>query len=178
MYDRYWSINYTHKPPSFISIHPSLKMTKWVSLESVFQAPLLNATVALATMGFLHMLYRRYNRVSVSYIPGPAKSDPLFGNLTEIYFQEAGEPHIRWQEGYGQAFKIYGLLGVGSFQRSTVTYFSFQLDFSGRAPHAFRSQSDSTHLHEFTFVRPPETHSKPAQDALRAQSRSCRCRGS
>ena len=72
--------------------------------------------MALATMCYLWMLYSRYKRISISYVPGPGKIDPFFGNLTEIYFQEAGEPHIRWQEEYGQVFKFYGLLGVHNFQ--------------------------------------------------------------
>ena len=91
-------------------------MTTWVSLESVVRAPFLHATIALATIGFLRLLFSRYQRVSISYIPGPGKSDRFFGNLTDIYFQEAGQPFIRWQEEYGQVFKVYGLFGVHDFQ--------------------------------------------------------------
>lgn len=91
-------------------------MTTWASPEGVLQNPVLHGIIALATMGFLRMFYSLYNRASISHIPGPGKSDPFFGNLTEIYFQEAGEPHIRWQEEYGQVFKVYGLLGVNNFR--------------------------------------------------------------
>jgi hypothetical protein len=91
-------------------------MTPRASLERTLQAPLLQAAVLATAAFFLHLLYRRLKRISISCIPGPEKSDPLFGNLTDLYFEEAGEPHFKWQEKYGQVFRIHGLLGVHHFQ--------------------------------------------------------------
>ena len=73
------------------------------------------AAVAMV-MCFLHLLHRRYKRISISYTPGPEKSDSSFGNLTDLYFKEASESNFQWEEKYGQVFKIYGLLGVHNFQ--------------------------------------------------------------
>ena len=91
-------------------------MTPRASLESVLKAPLLQTAAVASVLCFLHLLYRRRKRISISSIPGPEKSDPLLGNLTDLYFEEAGEPYFRWQEKYGQVFKIHGLLGVHHFQ--------------------------------------------------------------
>lgn len=91
-------------------------MRPWTLLESIAQASFLQATTAFVAVCFIRALYARYKRISISYIPGPEKSDLFFGNLTDIYFKEAGEPHIRWQEEYGRVFKVYGLLGVLNFQ--------------------------------------------------------------
>ena len=82
-------------------------------LESVLQVSFSHAAAAAAAIVcLLHLFYRRYKRISISYIQGPEKSDLFFGNLTDIYFKEAAEPHFQWQEEYGQVFKFYGLLGV------------------------------------------------------------------
>ena len=91
-------------------------MTPRASLESVLQTPLLQTAAVAVVLCFLHLLYRRRKRISISSIPGPEKSDSLLGNLTDLYFEEAGEPHFKWQEKYGQVFKIHGLLGVRRFQ--------------------------------------------------------------
>jgi hypothetical protein len=102
---------------AFIHPRPSpFRMRPWSVLESITQAPFLQATTAVAAVCFIRILYARYKRTSISSVPGPEKSDLFFGNLTDIYFKEAGEPHIRWQEEYGQVFKVYGLLGVHNFQ--------------------------------------------------------------
>ena len=85
-------------------------------LESVPQAPLLSAAAVVAVVFLLRLIYHRHKRISISYIPGPEKSDSFFGNLTDLYFREAGEPHFKWQEEYGQVFKVHGLLGVRNFQ--------------------------------------------------------------
>jgi hypothetical protein len=61
-------------------------------LESILQAPFFRAAAVAITICLLRLLYRRRKRISISYIPGPEKSDPIFGNLTDIYFKEAGEP--------------------------------------------------------------------------------------
>jgi hypothetical protein len=85
-------------------------------LESVLRAPSSHAVAAVAIVYFLCLLYRQRKHISISYIPGPEKSDPFFGNLTDLYFKEVGEPHFQWQEEYGQVFRIHGLLGVRNFQ--------------------------------------------------------------
>jgi hypothetical protein len=85
-------------------------------LDSVSQASPVHAAAVVAGVCFLRLLYRRHKRISISYIPGPEKSDPFFGNLTDLHFKEVGEPHFQWQEEYGQVFKIHGLLGVHNFQ--------------------------------------------------------------
>jgi len=87
-----------------------------ILLDSVSQASLLHAAVVVAIVCSLPLLYRRRKRVSISYLPGPEKSDLFFGNLTDLYFKEAGEPHFQWQEKCGQVFKLHGLLGVHNFQ--------------------------------------------------------------
>lgn len=91
-------------------------MTTRALLDSVFQVFPLHAAAVAAIVCFLPLLYRRRKRISISYIPGPEKSDPFFGNLTDLYFKEAGEPHLQWQEEYGQVFKLHGLFGVHNFQ--------------------------------------------------------------
>jgi len=85
-------------------------------LESVLHTSFLHAIAVIVVMCFLRLLYRRQKCNSISYIPGPEKSDLLFGNLTDLYFKEAGEPQFQWQEDYGQVFKVHGLLGVRDFQ--------------------------------------------------------------
>lgn len=144
-------------------------MTLQTSLERVLQAP-LPQTAALATVVcLLHLLYRRRKRASISCIPGPEKSDPLFGNLTDLYFEEAGESYFKWQEKYGQVFKIHGLLGVYYFEpRFTVISDKVSQE---RVPYDFGSKGDATRLHELTVIHPPEAHSESAQDALRACNR-------
>jgi hypothetical protein len=91
-------------------------MTPWVLLEGVLRASFLQTAAVVAVVWFLRLLYRRHERTPISYIPGPEKSDPFFGNLTDLYFKEAGQPNFEWQEKYGQVFKIHGLLGVCHFQ--------------------------------------------------------------
>jgi hypothetical protein len=61
---------------------------------------------------FIRWIYQRFTRISISYLPGPAKSDWLFGNLTDLNFQEAGTSHFAWQKTFGTAFKIFGVFGV------------------------------------------------------------------
>lgn len=91
-------------------------MAFWALIGNALQSFFLQ-TVAMATIvHFIRLLYRRHKRISISYIPGPEKSDPFFGNLTDLYFKEAGEPNFQWQKKYGQVFKIHGLLGVYAFQ--------------------------------------------------------------
>ena len=90
--------------------------TRQAFLENVLQAPFLHATAVIATAYFLRLLYRRHKYISISYLPGPEKSDMFFGNLTDIYFRGAGEAHREWQEKYGQVLKVHGLLGVYNFQ--------------------------------------------------------------
>ena len=95
---------------------PRLEMETQALLESVLQISFSRAAAAATIVCLLHLFYRRYKQISISYIPGPEKSDLFFGNLTDIYFEEAAEPHFRWQEEYGQVFKFYGLLGVRNFR--------------------------------------------------------------
>jgi hypothetical protein len=95
---------------------PSISMATQTLLESVSQASSLHAAAVVAAVCFLHLLYRQSKRISISYLPGPEKSDPFLGNLTDLHFKEVGEPHFRWQEEYGQVFKVHGLLGVRNFQ--------------------------------------------------------------
>jgi len=85
-------------------------------LESVPRAPFLHAVAVVAVVCFFCLICRQHKRISISYIPGPEKSDSFFGNLTDLYFREAGEPHFKWQEEYGQVFRVHGLLGVRNFQ--------------------------------------------------------------
>ena len=92
-------------------------MAPWALLGSVLQASFLQTAAVATILYFLRLLYRRNKRISISYIPGPEKSDPFFGNLTDLYFKEAGEPNFQWQEKYGQVFKIHGLLGVHNFHQ-------------------------------------------------------------
>ena len=89
-------------------------MATRVLLESALQTPFSHAAVVVAIGCFFHLLYNKRKRISVSHIPGPKKSHLFLGNLTDIYFKEAGEPHLQWQEEYGEIFKVYGLFGVRS----------------------------------------------------------------
>lgn len=91
-------------------------MAPWAFLESVLKVPFLQTAAVVTIACFIHLLYRKRKRISISYIPGPEKSDPFLGNLTDLYFEEAGEPYFQWQEKYGQVFKIHGLFGVHNFQ--------------------------------------------------------------
>jgi hypothetical protein len=71
------------------------------------------AAVAVAFLLLLiRWIYKRVTRASISSLPGPAKSDWLLGNLTDLSFKDAGVPHIEWQKQYGPVFKIYGMFGV------------------------------------------------------------------
>ena len=90
-------------------------MATWVFLDGVSQASFLHVVAVVTIVYFLPLFFRRYKRISISYIPGPEKSDPFFGNLTDLYFKEVGEPNFQWQEKYGQVFKLHGLLGVHNF---------------------------------------------------------------
>jgi len=90
-------------------------MTPWALLERVLRASFLQTATVAVIVCFLRLLYRRHKRISISYIPGPEKSDAFFGNLTDLYFKEAGESNLQWQEKYGQVFRIHGFLGVHNF---------------------------------------------------------------
>jgi cytochrome P450 len=92
-------------------------------LESVPQYPFLHAAAAVAAVCFLRLLYRRSKRISISHIPGPKKSDSFFGNLTDLHFGEVGEHHFRWQEEYGQVFKLHGLFGVRNSQLGLIVVY-------------------------------------------------------
>jgi len=102
-------------------------MAPWALPESVLRAPFLQMTAVATIVYFLRLLYRRHKRISISYIPGPEKSDPFFGNLTDLYFREAGEPNFQWQEKYGQVFKIHGLLGVHIFSCDRLRFMTWFL---------------------------------------------------
>lgn len=107
-----WGVN-TPEPCPFSSYQ---KMEPWALPESVLRASFLQTAAVATILWFIRLLYRRRRRISISYIPGPEKSDPFFGNLTDLHFKEAGEPNSQWREKYGQVFKIHGLLGVRKFQ--------------------------------------------------------------
>jgi hypothetical protein len=61
---------------------------------------------------FVQWVHHRLTRRSISYLPGPQKTDWLFGNLTDIFFNEVGIYHFAWQKKYGHSFKAHGLFGV------------------------------------------------------------------
>ena len=133
-------------------------MTPRASLESTLYAPLLQTAAVAAAVCFLRLLYHRRSCVSISSIPGPEKSDPLSGNLTDLYLEEAGESYFKWQEKYGQVFKIYGLLGVYYFQSRFVVI--SDMVSQGGVPYDFGSQGNATRLRELTVIRPSKAHSE------------------
>ena len=90
-------------------------MAPWTLLESVPRTSFFQTAAVATIVCCLRLLYRRHKRISISYIPGPEKSDPFFGNLTDLYFKEAGESNFQWQEKYGQVFRTHGFLGVHNF---------------------------------------------------------------
>jgi hypothetical protein len=51
-------------------------------------------------------------RRSISHLLGPPNTDWLFGNLTDIFFDEVGTYHFAWQKKYGYSYKAHGLFGV------------------------------------------------------------------
>jgi hypothetical protein len=61
---------------------------------------------------FGRWLRNRSTRHSIAYLPGPERTDLLFGNLGDLHFSEVGTSHFSWQKKHGLNFKVHGLLGV------------------------------------------------------------------
>lgn len=68
--------------------------------------------VALVALQLFRWLYSRWTHISISYLPGPIKTDWFFGNLPDLNFAEVGIFHVGWQKEHGYSFKIHGLAGV------------------------------------------------------------------
>ncbi|KAF8629180.1 hypothetical protein AX17_005765 [Amanita inopinata Kibby_2008] len=73
-----------------------------------------NFSAFITTFGLLSLLYalfRRFNRISVSYLPGPPAQSFMLGNLPELFQSQAGEPDFKYQREYGGIVRIKGVFG-------------------------------------------------------------------
>lgn len=66
----------------------------------------------LAFVQLARWIYISFSRISISYLPGPSKTDWLLGNLPDLNFGEVGVAHLAWQKKFGTTFKFHGLIGV------------------------------------------------------------------
>ncbi|KAK0214030.1 cytochrome P450 [Armillaria fumosa] len=68
----------------------------------------LLVVVVLTTVYFT---YKRWSRISISQVPGPASESFLYGNLPELLQAQAGEVDFKWQAMYGDIFRVRAPLG-------------------------------------------------------------------
>ena len=134
------------------SLHPSRRQPR-CHLE-MFRPPFLHAITAAATVCFLHIFCHQQNRTSISYPPGPDKSDPFFGNLTDICFEEAGKPPF---DGGGSTSRCSKFMASSEYITFNCNLkYAGSLGFSG-VPDTFRSQGDAVRLRKLALFRTPET---------------------
>ncbi|KAJ7204593.1 cytochrome P450 [Mycena rebaudengoi] len=77
-------------------------------------SPTLLASTLLA-YGFLHLVYRVfiYPRFfsPLRNVPGPTRTDPVFGHYLTIVLEEAGIPHREWAKTHGPVVRVFGPFG-------------------------------------------------------------------
>ncbi|KDQ56231.1 hypothetical protein JAAARDRAFT_158180 [Jaapia argillacea MUCL 33604] len=66
---------------------------------------------AAAGLALLYVIYRRFTRISIADVPGPAPESFLLGNLRELFQEQAGESDFLWQKEFGDCLRIKGALG-------------------------------------------------------------------
>ncbi|KAL0072769.1 hypothetical protein AAF712_000532 [Marasmius tenuissimus] len=80
----------------------------------------LYAVGLLAIGATLLSLYKRFSRISISHVPGPAPESFVYdrsrlshapGNLPELFQSQAGVPDFKWQSQYGGVVRIKGAFG-------------------------------------------------------------------
>ncbi|EIM79122.1 cytochrome P450 [Stereum hirsutum FP-91666 SS1] len=71
------------------------------------------ATAAASFIAFhvLRSVYRRLNGYGISDIPGPPSPSFIYGNLLQIFQEQAGTFDFKWQEQFGGVFRIRGPFG-------------------------------------------------------------------
>ncbi|KAJ3800317.1 cytochrome P450 [Lentinula aff. detonsa] len=67
--------------------------------------------VFLGVIALGYFLYRRYTRISISHIPGPAPESFLLGNLAELFQSQVGAPDFKWKQQFGDIVRIKGPFG-------------------------------------------------------------------
>ncbi|KAJ3787298.1 cytochrome P450 [Lentinula aff. detonsa] len=67
--------------------------------------------VFLGVIALGYFLYRRYTRISISHIPGPAPESFLLGNLAELFQSQVGAPDFKWNQQFGDIVRIKGPFG-------------------------------------------------------------------
>ncbi|KAJ3749248.1 cytochrome P450 [Lentinula detonsa] len=67
--------------------------------------------VFLGIIALGYFLYRRYTRISISHIPGPAPESFLLGNLAELFQSQVGAPDFKWKQQFGDIVRIKGPFG-------------------------------------------------------------------
>jgi hypothetical protein len=98
--------------------HSLLNLTVMIDFLRLFEplpciiGHILHLVLALAAILVVSSLYARLTRNSITQVNGPPKTHWFFGNLTELHFEDVGDPQISWQKLYGSVFKIHGILGV------------------------------------------------------------------
>ncbi|KAJ4000630.1 cytochrome P450 [Lentinula boryana] len=65
----------------------------------------------LGVIALGYFLYRRYTRISISHIPGPAPESFLLGNLAELFQSQVGAPDFKWKQQFGDIVRIKGPFG-------------------------------------------------------------------
>ncbi|KAJ3988851.1 cytochrome P450 [Lentinula detonsa] len=77
-----------------------------MTLSSISISWLFLSVIALG-----YFLYRRYTRISISHIPGPAPESFLLGNLAELFQSQVGAPDFKWKQQFGDIVRIKGPFG-------------------------------------------------------------------
>ncbi|KDQ56237.1 hypothetical protein JAAARDRAFT_690089 [Jaapia argillacea MUCL 33604] len=66
---------------------------------------------AAAGLALVYVIYRRFTRISIADVQGPAPESFLLGNLRELFQEQVGESDFLWQKEFGDCLRIRGALG-------------------------------------------------------------------
>ncbi|KAF9265908.1 cytochrome P450 [Marasmius fiardii PR-910] len=73
----------------------------------------------LVVYRLLKLAYKEYTSPN-RYLPGPARTSLVYGNLNEIFAAENSVMHEKWVEEYGPTIRYYGFLGMTRFYTTDV----------------------------------------------------------